>query len=228
MNRAVRWQALALVAGLTVSMQAGAAAPAPAPQKAPKATKPAAAEAPKPAPVAAPKAQRAEAPKAQQAALSGGVFGQKGQLVISSDASLLFGYTTAGDYGAIRILPAADYFLMDNLSLGASATLGFAFGDSTGLTLGLAPRAGYNLKLGENVSLWPRASLGFLVIDEANLAADSVLGTQGFNFQVDLYAPFLFHVTPSFFVGIGPRVGMSIGDAFDVAFMLDTTLGGHF
>jgi hypothetical protein len=55
-----------------------------------------------------------------------------------------------------------------------------------------------------------------------------VLGTQGFNFQMDVYAPFLFHVTDSFFVGIGPRVGMSVGDAFDVAFTLDSTLGGHF
>jgi hypothetical protein len=115
MNRAVRWQALALVAGLTVSLEAGAAAAPPKAEKAPKAAPP-----PKPQKTEAPKPQKAEAPKA--AALSGGAFGQAGQLVIGSDLSLLFGYTTAGDYGAFRLMPAADYFFMDNLSASSSST----------------------------------------------------------------------------------------------------------
>jgi hypothetical protein len=205
MQAAVRWQALAVAAGLMVSLEAGAKEAA----KQAKATKEAATE------------------TSSRPAMSAGGFGQAGTLVISSDASADLGFTTNGDYGYFRLQPSADYFLKDNLSLGAGLTLGFAFGDASGLTLGLNFRGGYNIPLTERVSIWPKAGMGFLVIDDANLS-QGVLGVQGFNFQVDLFSPVLFHITEHFFVGGGPRVGLSIGKNVDFGFSLQSTLGGHF
>jgi hypothetical protein len=201
MQAAVRWQALAVAAGLMVSLEAGAA------EKATRAAK--------------------ETETSSRPTMSAGGFGQSGTLVISSDASADLGFTTAGDYGYFRLQPAADYFLKDNLSVGAGLTLGFAFGDSSGLTLGMNFRGGYNIPLTERVSIWPKAGLGFLVVDDINLQG-GVLGTQGFNFQVDVFSPVLFHITDHFFVGGGPRAGLSIGKAVDFAFSLQTTVGGHF
>jgi hypothetical protein len=160
-------------------------------------------------------------------------FGQAGQMVIGQDLSGFLGYNTASEVFAIRLEPSADYFLQQNLSVGASALVGLAFGDSTAVGLGVMARLGYALPLNERVSIWPKVGFG---IDFTH-----VTGGSDVSFVLDVNAPILFHVTPHFFVGAGPQVRALISDGIgslgsdqgyfsgaDVTLGISTTVGGYF
>ena len=101
-------------------------------------------------------------------------FGAPGQLAISSDAQLsLLGQSYSGN-GApgntfqLVLMPAADYFIIQNLSLGGyleyahqsqSGTNGGASTSSD--TFGLGPRVGYDINISGSFSFWPKAFIGF-------------------------------------------------------------------
>ncbi len=161
---------------------------------------------------------------------TGGTFGSPGRLVISSDASASLGYGTYGgtDVGFFILEPGADYFIKENLSVGSSLRIRAYFGDADSTGISLTVRGGYNIPLADRVSVWPQASLG------RNLGDEQVFpfGAEGFGtdatLNLDLYAPFLFHLTNNFFVGGGPRLGIGIGDDVGVVFSVNSTIGGHF
>lgn len=187
--QANKWQALAVTAGLMVSLNAGA----------------------------------------QEVAASSGGFGSPGRLVISSDAAASLGYATYGnaDVGFFTLEPGADYFIKQNLSVGSALRIRALFGDGDATAIGLNVRGGYNIPVGDRVSVWPKLGLSLHLGDEALLPLGGVLGTDA-TLVFDAYAPFLFHVAPSFFVGGGPRLELGIGDDVGVVFGLFTTVGGHF
>lgn len=164
----------------------------------------------------------AVAQRAETAPAAGSGFGAAGQIAISSDASASIGYSTAGaDAFFINLNPSVDYFLQQNLSIGAAVLLSRSFmegPDSTGL--GLSLRVGYNHALNEQVSLWPRLSVG--------LRHTIVGSSSGTAFVADAFAPFLLHLVPHFFIGAGPRVSFAAGDDSGVSISIDTTLGGYF
>ncbi|MBN9681491.1 MULTISPECIES: hypothetical protein [unclassified Corallococcus] len=160
-------------------------------------------------------------------------FGQAGQMVISQDLNGFLGYNTASEVFLIRLEPSADYFLQQNLSVGASALVAFGFGDSTVVGLGVLGRVGYHLPLGERVSLWPKAGFG--------VQFAHVPGASDVNFVLDFNAPVLFHLTPHFFIGAGPQVRAVISQDVgslgseqgyfagnDVTLGITTTVGGYF
>lgn len=190
--QANKWQAMALVAGLMVSLSAGAQESVRGPS-------------------------------------TGGGFGSQGGIVISADAQASLGYVTDGDdgIGVFSLEPSVDYFFRQNLSLGGSLRLRALFGDAGDATgIGLGARVGYNLPLGERISLWPKFGLELNFGDEVfpfagTLSTDATL-------ILDAYAPLLVHLTPSFFVGIGPRLAIGIGDDVLIGFNLSSTVGGHF
>ncbi|QRK04168.1 hypothetical protein JQX13_28280 [Archangium violaceum] len=162
-------------------------------------------------------AQRAETTPA-----AGSGFGAAGQIAISSDASASIGYSTAGsDAFFINLNPSVDYFLQQNLSIGAAVLLSRSFNEGPDLTsLGLSVRMGYNHALGEQVSLWPRLSVG--------IQHSSIGSASGTAFVADAFAPVLLHLVPHFFIGAGPRVSFVAGDGSGVSISIDTTLGGYF
>ncbi|WNG45162.1 hypothetical protein F0U60_14390 [Archangium minus] len=164
----------------------------------------------------------AAAQRAETTPTVGSGFGAAGQITISSDASANIGFSTAGaDAFFINLNPSVDYFLQQNLSIGAAVLLSRSFADGPDLTgLGLSLRVGYNHALSEQVSLWPRLSVGF-----QHSIAGSFSSTA---FVADIFAPVLFHVVPHFFIGAGPRVNFAAGDASGVSISIDTTLGGYF
>jgi hypothetical protein len=155
--------------------------------------------------------------------ISSGPFGSAGQLVISDDLSGSIGYTSVsgpGDNFFIRLTPAADYFLKENLSLGGFVTLQTAFqeGDDP-LTVGLGVRGGYNIPMSGQVSLWPRLSLA--VVHYSDFGDSTFL-------EVSLTAPFLVHVAPHFFIGGGPALITDIGDDTSATLQVSTIIGGYF
>jgi hypothetical protein len=191
-------------------------------------------------------------------------FGGQGQLVVSDDqplgiissfglvdplppnstsaASFQFATLTQnGGSGTSFVLsPAADYFVIPNLSLGAELLVGFLSpahpNGTNGVTdtvLGIAPRIGYNIPLSDNVSFWPKLFFGYTSISGSNNSggANSVV--------LGVFAPFLFHVAPHFFLGIGPNLSTqlsnnrtqgnaSIGAPEATVLGLQATFGGYF
>lgn len=165
---------------------------------------------------------------------TGGGFGSPGRLVISADASASLGYATYGDSNLVffTLEPGADYFIQQNLSVGTalriraySGEIGEFEYDNT--AIGLNVRGGYNIPLGDRLSVWPKAGLTLQLGDEAVLPLAGVLNTDA-TLVLDIYAPFLFHVGSNFFVGGGPRLDLGIGDDVGVVLGLFTTVGGHF
>lgn len=159
----------------------------------------------------------------------GGSFGNAGQIVVSSDASGSLGYTTQGPgMGYLTIEPSVDYFLKENLSIGSSIRLRVLFGDGdTAAAFGISARVGYNIALTDKISVWPK---GVVTLD----LGDDLLGTvpegtlTASTVILEGYAPFLYHVTPHFFLGAGPRLAVGLGDDVDITFGVATTIGGYF
>lgn len=153
-------------------------------------------------------------------------FGQAGQLVISQDFDLQLAYNTAGtDNFTIVLAPGADYFISNNISLGAGLTLGQIFQPGENATsLGLNVRAGYNLMFTESVSLWPKVQLGFVY----NKQTSFQFGADGTFLQLGVFAPVMLHPTNHFFIGLGPNLDLLLGDGDGLNFGARSVIGGYF
>jgi hypothetical protein len=171
----------------------------------------------------------------------GTAFGRAGELGISWDQPLVAGTLASVNPGDTQILaapmtltplgfqyytvsnngvsgtvfdvaPALDYFVVDNLSIGAQVMFGVVSTNSTTTTgpngtttttagssttlYGIGPQVGYNIPLGESISFWPKVFFGYVGASGNNTSLSS--GTIG------VFAPFLFHIATHFYAGAGP------------------------
>src|SRR5688500_18461111 len=105
-------------------------------------------------------------------------FGEAGQWTFSTDATLSFERRTQSNTDAvtsISIFPATDYFIMRNLSLGGVIGVGYTrAGDSRANIFRLGPRVGYNLRLSQLLSVWPK--LGFAYAHTSTKSESDVPG----------------------------------------------------
>lgn len=183
-------------------------------------------------------------------------FGLPGQLVVSSDLLVRFAYTTASapegsttkpDANVALVLaPAADYFLVPNISVGGAVQLAYeSQGDASATGLGVAPRVGYVLSLGEKLTFWPKVGVGYLQVTTKTPApvttgggVDALGGSSKITdkkVQAQLFAPVLFHPAPHFFLGGGPFVSMDVYSKAgrmngykETTFGLMSVVGGYF
>lgn len=164
----------------------------------------------------------------------GQAFGQKGELAVSWDQPLMAGTYAAvdpalnrqlalpstltpigvqyfsvsgnnGSYTSFSLAPAADYFVVDNLSIGGQVLLGFVSSSppgpgqgSTTTLYGIAPQIGYNIALSDSISFWPKVFFAFVGSSTSHNGGSASSGTLG------VFAPFLFHIATHFYAGIGP------------------------
>jgi hypothetical protein len=166
-----------------------------------------------------------------------GRFGGRGQVVISDDqpfgsilasgavspsapsstSTVSFQYATISDnHGSgtsFVVSPALDYFAIDGLSLGGSVVFGIfnpaheGSGSGTTVTLfAIAPRIGVNIRLGDSVSFWPKMYFGYATTSVSDNGPTSNATAIG------IFAPFLFHPVPHFFVGIGPNLSTQLSN----------------
>jgi hypothetical protein len=146
-------------------------------------------------------------------------FGSQGQLAISSDLEVSFeGNSYSNKHGSgstILLQPAADYFVIDSLSVGGQILFeldtpaegpGQTVTQTT--TFGLAPRVGYNIPLTDNISFWPDVFVGFRTSSYSNN------GGSGSGFTIGAFAPLLFHPVPHFFIGLGPNVSTQLSNSY--------------
>jgi hypothetical protein len=152
-------------------------------------------------------------------------FAHKGQLAISSDAALELSHTSPGDSTKITLQPAVDYFVIENLSVGGFIGLVYTTaegGSSTRFSIG--PRIGYNFRLTDLVSVWPKVGFAFAT---TSTDPDVGEGTSSTGIALNLFAPIMFHPATHFFAGFGPFLDTDLsGDDKVTVFGLKLTLGG--
>lgn len=154
---------------------------------------------------------------------SAGLFGEARQWVysISSPNEFPFWLTKTGDGGwALTFRPSLDTFVVRNVSVGGVVTLSTNGGGSD---VGIGARAGYNVPLTSLVSIWIRGGLYF-----HHTAINS--GPSGNETVMDINVPFLFHLVPHFFVGVGPLFHLPLQNSMmggtDATYGLTATVGG--
>jgi hypothetical protein len=152
-------------------------------------------------------------------------FGTPGDIVLTNGLGLSLSHSILEPAGAaagsrhsvVQVHPNLDAFVLPGLSLGGGPSYAHAwwrYENSGGAaryrgsddSLGIAFRVGYALNLGDRVTLWPGAAVWYSRLwSRSNVPVapgDDRMARGGVG--GDLLG--LFHVTPSFFVGFGPRV----------------------
>lgn len=161
-----------------------------------------------------------------------GVFGERGEIVISHDipfGGATFGGRTGGispqlnlvhesqsmsgpSGNLIQIQPALDYFISPGVSVGGTVGISRGSGEVTfgGMTFSstttivtLGARAGYNVPLGPVSSVWIRGGLAY--------AHASETGSPSFyTVPLTLFAGLLWHPVPHLFLGGGPALATDL------------------
>ncbi len=132
-------------------------------------------------------------------------FGAARHLVLSGS---IFGqyYHGAGSGGTgaatIAVAPNLHWFGIENVSLGAYLALTYQNDGNQGVTgYALTPAVGYNLTLGEKVSLWPQ-----LLVSIASSGTSSGPSTSSITrWGVGAYFPFIYRPSEPLFFGFGPN-----------------------
>jgi len=163
-------------------------------------------------------------------------FGGPGQVAISSDFSTQIGIhseiapdgNNPSSTTTVMLAPAADVFVAQNFSVGGQMLLSWQRSGSRDMTgLGIGPRVGYDVPIADKFSFWPKGGVVYMGWNAEDFS--------GARLTAFVYAPFLFHPAPHFFVGFGPWFDMDLwsrwrGEAanrnLDLA--LTATVGGWF
>jgi hypothetical protein len=172
------------------------------------------------------------------------VFPLAGHLAVANDANFALDHASnspGSDETRIILVPAADFFLIDNVSLGGFVEIEHdSLGDpsdSSTTTIGIGPRVGYDYPLTDQFSVWPRAGFALASRSYSTTFTATVNGqtssvtnsgsTTNFTFIVS--APFLYHPAEHFFLGIGPYLSADLsGDVKTTLIGLEFTVGGYF
>jgi hypothetical protein len=148
----------------------------------------------------------------------GGGFGAPGEIVIRGDFE---GHLRNG--WELRLHPAIDYFIANNISVGAVVGIQYHSGNPSTTVVDLGVRAGYNLPIVNQVTFWP--TIGILYSHTSTSGMNA--GPSSSSTNLEIFAPFLFHIVPHFFVGAGPIFDLSLDDNGN-GYGLQTVIGGWF
>lgn len=175
-----------------------------------------------------------------------GVFGERGQIVISNDlvfdgpAVNLFheshSTTGASSTTAFQLRPEIDYFISPSVSVGGVLGVVRASDNSTNggsaTTISLGARGGYNMPLTPMVSVWVRLGLSYERISFSGGGGPDV---SAYKIPLSLFAAFLWHPIPHFFLGAGPAFATDLtskvegNDADKVTDIgITSVIGGYF
>jgi hypothetical protein len=174
-----------------------------------------------------------------------GAFGQQGQISLQSDFELTLTHTSQSQPGeaststtTITLAPALDYFVIQHLSIGGQLLYSHESSDNlSASTFGIGPRVGYDIPLGDVVSLWIRAGIRY---ETTSGSEGNGLGSASFNTWTFVAgAPFLIHPAPHFFIGFGPVLSVDLSSSYSAGpvsgdgpkqttYGIATTVGGWF
>ena len=149
-------------------------------------------------------------------------FGAVGQWVLTmgfTSGEYLFLHKQSGGGWQIGFRPTADYFLAPNLSVGGVLGIAHDSGGTTDFEIGA--RGGYNINIVGPWAIWPTA--GIL----ARTHSDSAMHNTTTNALLQIFAPFLYHLVPHLFVGLGPSFELGLNGGGN-QYGIDALLGGYF
>jgi opacity protein-like surface antigen len=159
-------------------------------------------------------------------------FGHAGELALSSDAALIIQHSSE-DVTTLQLSPAADYFVIDRLSVGGFISLDYTkSGRSDGSRFGIGPRVGYNFGLSDTFSIWPKAGLAYTHSSTSTTVAETDTMTtetsrDGDALALNLFVPFMVHPVKHFFAGFGPFLDADLSGKNRVTVVgAKLTLGG--
>jgi hypothetical protein len=125
------------------------------------------------------------------------------------------------------INPAADYFVIPNLSVGGQILFNLiSVAVPTGSTsfsitsFGIAPRVGYNIPITDMISFWPKLDFEYQTASVSNNG-----GSQN-AFSIGIYAPFVITPVQHFFFGIGPSFGAQLSNSVTAAGQNQNSVSG--
>lgn len=159
-------------------------------------------------------------------------FGEVGSMAISNQSSLELRHSSDG-VTTVSIAPAADFFVLKNLSIGG--ILGFDYakvGNHDGTRFQIGPRVGYNLSFTNMLGLWPiigfsyaHSSAGYTVTNDANEKVSTSKSND--SIALDLFVPFMMHPVTHFFLGFGPFLDADLSGSNRVtAYGVRLAMGG--
>jgi len=154
----------------------------------------------------------------------GAAFGATGEWVLTMQTAFggtgggfLFFHKASGGGTEIAVHPAVDYFLTSSVTVGGVVGIDSVSGGST--TLGFGARAGFNMNINQYVSFWPTAGVFANHTSNNDHSSSSSAG-------LAIFAPFLYHPAPHFFLGLGPSFDMSFNNNQQKDFGIDFVIGG--
>ncbi|MDB4972043.1 MAG: hypothetical protein JWN48_384 [Myxococcaceae bacterium] len=166
-------------------------------------------------------------------------FGTQGQWAFSSDAAISVQRQTQSDSpGAITtvtLAPAADYFIVKNVSVGGAVALDYRkAGDLHGTRFTIGPRVGYNFEVSRLLSVWPKLGFSYAHTNQdyrrgsINGLPTNATASNGSNaIALNIFVPVMIHPAPHFFAGFGPFVDTDLsGDNRATVWGFRLTLGG--
>lgn len=169
-----------------------------------------------------------DAPKAAHADAGGGDhhggrdFGSSGVLNFAAATNLTLAFGSSkpptGDsssFSRIQLQPSLDYFVIDNVSIGALLGISLASDKPAGAsdsnkatTLSVGPRVGYNLWVTPgSLGLWPQLGILYSSTSTSSGGKD---GPTVSKMSLDLNVPLLIHPVHHFHFGVGPFVTMDL------------------
>jgi hypothetical protein len=152
-----------------------------------------------------------------------GIFGMRGQVALSSDEGIATSFSSTKGVKTFKYTfrPAIDYFLIDNVSIGA--VLGFDYtsvGGAHTTVYSIGPRVGYNISFKPMFSVWPRVGLSYAGVNQSSAPGSNHL-------QLNVSVPFMFHPLRHFFAGFGPALDADLSGANKTTAIAGrVTLGG--
>jgi hypothetical protein len=153
---------------------------------------------------AAPPPAAQEAAPAMLGAGMGQGFGAAGQVAIDGDLSSGLQKFKGGSW-TLTIQPAADYFVIPNVSVGLLFLYQHSSSFGSPTTIGVRPRAGYALSFTDHLGIWPLVGFTY---QHASSNGQSASGS-----VLDLNLPLMIHIVPHLFAGIGPYYNLKVSNA---------------
>jgi hypothetical protein len=150
-------------------------------------------------------------------------FGAIGQWVLTMRTTADGGFVyfhkgTGNDNWQLNLHPAIDYFITGRFSVGATVGIAYSPADAGSTWLDIGARGGFNLTITDNIGWWP--NLGISAHHE-NIEHNSATST-----SLNIFAPFLYHLVPHLFAGLGPAFAFQLSGGDGSSYGLDFVLGG--
>ena len=137
----------------------------------------------------------------------------------------------------ITVAPSVDIFFAPNLAIGGTFKIQHVSVESMKTTsVRVVPTVGYNVLLSRRVTWFPKLGPAF-----GYEKTTGGLESTSWRLGIDVAAPLLFHPTPNFFVGFGPRFSRDLiskvqnpstkkdmDSAIATSFDLSLIVGGYF